>query len=231
MAERRKLAAPAQPLPLGSPALASERMRARMVERLRAAGIADEAVLAAIGAVPRHRFVEDALSHRAYEDTALPIGHGQTISQPWIVARMVELARDSGQVIDNVLEIGTGCGYQAAVLALVARQVISVERMGALHELARANLRNLKLPNLRLMRADGMHGAPSAAPFDASVVAAAGLQVPQDLLDQLKVGGRLVAPLGDRRQRLTLVRRTGPSTWSREELDPVRFVPLRPGVV
>ncbi|WP_425466721.1 protein-L-isoaspartate(D-aspartate) O-methyltransferase [Pigmentiphaga humi] len=210
--------------------LNSERMRAALVARLRSHGIADERVLEAVQAVPRHRFVDEALASRAYEDAALPIGHGQTISQPWIVARMIAAARNGRELV-KVLEIGTGCGYQAAVLAGVAREVYSIERIKALHELARNRLRPLRLAHVRLVFGDGMLGVPSAAPFDAIVVAAAGLEVPQALLAQLAPGGRLVAPEGDARQHLVMIERTGAQSWVRTELEPVRFVPLRPGVL
>ncbi|MDH2235606.1 protein-L-isoaspartate(D-aspartate) O-methyltransferase [Pigmentiphaga sp. GD03639] len=210
--------------------LNSERMRAALVARLRAQGIADERVLEAVHAIPRHRFVDEALASRAYEDAALPIGHGQTISQPWIVARMIAAARN-GRELGKVLEVGTGCGYQAAVLAGVAREVYSIERIKALHELARNQLRPFRLPHVRLVFGDGMLGVPSAAPFDAIVVAAAGLKIPDALLAQLAVGGRLVAPEGGARQRLVMIERTGAQSWVRTELEAVRFVPLQSGVL
>ncbi|RZS81055.1 protein-L-isoaspartate(D-aspartate) O-methyltransferase [Pigmentiphaga kullae] len=210
--------------------LNSERMRAALVARLRAQGITDERVLEAVHAIPRHRFIDEALASRAYEDAALPIGHGQTISQPWIVARMIAAARN-GRELGKVLEVGTGCGYQAAVLAGVAREVYSIERIKALHELARAQLRPLRLPHVRLVFGDGMLGVPSAAPFDAIVVAAAGLKIPDALLAQLAVGGRLVAPEGGARQRLVMIERTGAQSWVRTELEAVRFVPLQSGVL
>nr|WP_296555434.1 protein-L-isoaspartate(D-aspartate) O-methyltransferase [Pigmentiphaga sp.] len=210
--------------------LNSERMRAALVARLRAQGIADERVLEAVLAIPRHRFVDEALASRAYEDAALPIGHGQTISQPWIVARMIAAARN-GRELGKVLEVGTGCGYQAAVLAGVAREVYSIERIKALHELARNRLRSFRLPHVRLVFGDGMLGVPSAAPFDAIVVAAAGLKIPDALLAQLVVGGRLVAPEGGARQKLVMIERTGAQSWVRTDLEAVRFVPLQSGVL
>ncbi len=218
--------------------LTPERMRERMVERLAASGIRHPAVLAAMDQVPRHRFVDEGLSSRAYDDTALPIGHAQTISQPYVVGRMTELIIAELPVaprLARVLEIGTGCGYQAAVLAQVVGEVYSIERIRALHERARDNLRALRVPNLRLVYGDGLLGLPSAAPFDAMLIAAAGDALPDALLDQLKIGGRVLAPLatsGGRagEQTLCLFVRTGRSNWSTTLLDAVRFVPLRPGI-
>ena len=157
--------------------MTSQRTRDRMVVRLREKGIRDEAVLAAIAAIPRHIFVEEALSSRAYEDTALPIGFEQTISQPFVVARMLEAMRGD-KPLSKVLEIGTGCGYQAALLARLAKQVYSVERIAGLLEKARGNLRSLRLSNLRLVHADGTGGLPEAAPFDGIIVAAATPGIP-----------------------------------------------------
>jgi protein-L-isoaspartate(D-aspartate) O-methyltransferase len=216
--------------------MTSERTRARMVERLRQQGIGNEAVLAAMGRVPRHLFVDDALAHRAYEDTSLPINFGQTISQPFVVARMIEeLMR--GRALGRVLEVGTGCGYQAAVLACVAREVYSIERIRELHERARANLRPLRLSNLRLAHGDGSLGLEQAAPFDSIVVAAAAVQTPQALLGQLAPGGRMILPLrgGASKdadaawaQRLVLFERNARG-HTETALDPVRFVPLKAG--
>ena len=207
--------------------MTSQRTRMRMVERLRDQGIRDETVLAALAEVPRHIFVDEALAHRAYEDIALPIGFGQTISNPWIVARMLELLRGGGQ-LGKTLEIGTGCGYQAAVLSKLAREVYSVERISALLMKARVNLRELRISNVRLKHADGQFGLKDAGAFDAIVMAAATAQVPEALLDQLAPGGRMVLPVGTRKQHLTLVERT-PEGLTRTTLDPVRFVPLLPG--
>ena len=220
------------------PALTSGRMRHRMVERLAASGIRHPAVLAAMGSVPRHRFVDDGLASRAYDDTALPIGHGQTISQPYVVGRMTELVMSDLPVAPRqarVLEIGTGCGYQAAVLAEIFGEVYSIERIRALHERARDNLRALRVPNLRLVYGDGLAGIPDAAPFDAMLVAAAGDALPDALLDQLTIGGRALAPLavGPGRageQTLCLFVRTSRTTWSTTLLDAVRFVPLLAGL-
>lgn len=209
--------------------LTSERLRQRMVQRLREQGIDDELVLKAMASVARHQFVDQALASRAYEDAALPIGHAQTISQPWVVAHMIALIRQTNQT-QKVLEIGTGCGYQAAVLAQLFRQVCSVERVRALYDTARARLSQLGVRNVYLLYGDGMLGWKVHAPYDAIVVAAAGIEIPQALLEQLKVGGRLIAPQGQTSQRLVLITRDGPQSWSREELEAVRFVPLKPGV-
>jgi protein-L-isoaspartate(D-aspartate) O-methyltransferase len=210
--------------------MTSQRTRARMVQRLRDKGIRDERILGAMASVPRHLFVEEALASRAYEDTALPIGFGQTISQPFVVARMIEmLIQDATPA--TVLEVGTGCGYQAAVLARVFREVYSIERIKGLHERARANLFGLKLTNLRLAHGDGYAGLEKAAPFQAIIVAAAARAVPDALLRQLAAGGRMVLPLhsnnGDQ-QRLVLIERSGRG-FIESELDPVRFVPMEAG--
>jgi protein-L-isoaspartate(D-aspartate) O-methyltransferase len=210
--------------------MTSQRTRGRMVERLREGGIADERVLAAMGAVPRHLFVEEALASRAYEDSALPIGFGQTISQPYVVARMIQVLA-AGRPAQKVLEVGTGCGYQAAVLAQVYAEVYSIERIKALHERARANLLGLRLANLRLAHGDGYAGLEKAAPFEAIIVAAAARSVPPALREQLAPGGRLILPLraprGDE-QRLVLVER-GKRGFFQSDLDAVRFVPMQAG--
>ena len=209
--------------------MTSQRTRDRMVQRLRERGIADERVLAAMAAVPRHVFVEEALASRAYEDTALPIGFGQTISQPYVVAKVIEsLLQEKNP--RKVLEVGTGCGYQAAVLAHVFEEVYSVERIKALLERARANLIGLRLANLRLAYADGGDGLPAAAPFDAIVAAAAARQIPEALRAQLAPGGRMILPLhaGAGTQRLVLVERTARS-FRESELDAVHFVPFEAG--
>jgi len=207
--------------------MTSQRTRDRMVARLREKGIRDEAVLGAMAAVPRHIFIEEALASRAYEDTALPIGFEQTISQPFIVARMLEALRGD-KPLGKVLEVGTGCGYQAALLARLAKEVYSVERIAGLLEKARGNLRPLRLSNLRLVHADGNQGLPEAAPFDGIIVAAAGPEVPPALLQQLASGGRMIVPVGADNQALCLIEKT--STGLTEKwLDAVRFVPLRGG--
>ncbi len=208
--------------------MTSQRTRARMVERLRREGIRDESVLAALGSVPRHLFVEEALASRAYDDDALPIGFSQTISQPYIVARMIEALR-AGRELGKVLEVGTGCGYQAAVLAQLASEVYSIERIASLLAKARANLRGLRLSNLRLKHGDGNLGLPEAAPFDSIILAAASAVVPQALLPQLAPGGRMILPFGSSEQVLRLVERTR-SGFSETTLDAVRFVPLLMGV-
>ena len=207
--------------------MTSQRTRDRMVARLREKGIRDESVLAAMAAVPRHLFVDEALASRAYEDTALPIGFEQTISQPFVVARMLE-ALQGAKPLGRVLEIGTGCGYQAAVLAKLATEVYSVERIAGLLERARANLRSLRLANLRLVHGDGAEGLFEAAPFDAIIAAAAALRIPEALLQQLAPGGKMIAPLGSEDQALCLIKRT-PSGFKEKWLDAVRFVPLRSG--
>jgi protein-L-isoaspartate(D-aspartate) O-methyltransferase len=207
--------------------MTSQRTRDRMVARLREEGIRDEAVLSAMAAVPRHIFIEEALASRAYEDTALPIGFEQTISQPFIVARMIEALRDQ-KPLRNVLEIGTGCGYQAALLARLAKDVYSVERIAGLLEAARRNLRALRLSNLRLVHGDGALGLPEAAPFDAIIVAAAAPEIPGALLQQLAPGGRMIVPVGSADQALHLIERTS-AGFSERRLEAVRFVPLRGG--
>jgi protein-L-isoaspartate(D-aspartate) O-methyltransferase len=217
--------------------MTSERTRTRMIERLREKGIRDEAVLAAMQAVPRHIFIEEALESRAYEDTALPIGHGQTISQPFVIARMLEELRRgrggngaSGKTLGKTLEIGTGCGYQAAVIAHLASDVYSIERIEALAVLARRNLRELRLPNLRLKHGDGNDGIAEAAPFDTIISAAATAVVPPALLQQLGVGGKMILPVGSNEQALCLIERT-PRGFRESWLDAVRFVPLLSGTV
>ncbi|MCC2962326.1 protein-L-isoaspartate(D-aspartate) O-methyltransferase [Massilia sp. IC2-278] len=215
--------------------MATEAIRRAMVARVAAQGVKDGAVLAALEAVPRHLFIEPALSSQAYIDASLPIGHNQTISQPYIVARMIEAMRAGKSGADaplgRVLEIGTGCGYQAAVLARVAKEVYSIERIKPLHELAKANLRPLRISNLRLHYGDGMLGLAQVAPFDGIILAAAGLEVPRALLEQLAIGARLVAPVGGQVQRLERITRTGKSEWASETLESCHFVPLRPGTV
>jgi protein-L-isoaspartate(D-aspartate) O-methyltransferase len=215
--------------------MTSLRTRERMIERLREQGIRDERVLAAMGSVPRHIFVEEALASRAYEDTALPLGFQQTISQPYVVARMIELLLDpAGRALGKTLEIGAGCGYQAAVLAMLTRDLYAVERIEPLLARARKNLAQLKMTQVRLKHADGNLGLAEAAPFDTIIVAAAATRVPQPLLKQLAPGGRLILPLGGasgREQYLSLFERNaqGPG-HSEQRFDAVRFVPLVAGV-
>lgn len=208
--------------------MTSQRTRARMLERLRAQGIADEVVLSAMNDIPRHIFVDEALSSRAYEDISLPIGFGQTISQPYIVARMIELAR-GGKSIAKALEIGTGCGYQAAVLGRVAKSVHSVERIAPLIAKARKNLREIRLNNVKVKYADGTLGLTEFAPYNAIVMAAAATHIPEELLEQLEIGGRLVMPIGAESQKLTVVERT-PEGFQTLEMGEVKFVPLLGGI-
>lgn len=209
--------------------MTSQRTRLRMLENLKKQGIRDAAVLAAMEAVPRHVFVEEAFQIRAYEETPLPIGQGQTISSPYIVALTCELAR-AGRPMERVLEIGGGCGYQAAVLARLADKVLSLERIAALIGKARQTLRALRVNNVLFKNVDGTHGYPDAAPYDAIVVAAAMPYIPDELKAQLKPGGRLIAPVGmGEVQRLILIeaRERG---YSEREVEAVRFVPLLSGV-
>jgi protein-L-isoaspartate(D-aspartate) O-methyltransferase len=208
----------------------SQRTRDRLVARLEEGGIRDERVLGVIGRTPRHLFVDEALSHRAYEDTALPIGHQQTISQPYVVARMTEALIEHG-VPGSVLEIGTGCGYQTAVLAQLVGQVLSVERIRPLLDRARTRLRELRVRNAQLRHADGGIGWADRGPFDGILVTAAPRSVPTELLDQLAVGGRMVIPVGDGGvQELRRLTRT-PEGIETERLGTVRFVPLVGGTV
>ena len=207
--------------------MTSQRTRQRMLARLREQGIRDEVTLAAMGAVPRHIFVDEAISSRAYEDVALPIGFGQTISQPYIVARMTEILRDS-KALNKVLEIGTGCGYQTAVLAKVAKEVYSVERIRPLLLKARGHLRELRLSNIKLEHTDGTLGLPELAPFDGIMVTAASGHIPNDLLDQLAIGGRMVIPVGTDEQFLVLIERTR-AEYRQTKLEAVKFVPLLGG--
>ncbi|TRZ66168.1 MAG: protein-L-isoaspartate(D-aspartate) O-methyltransferase [Rhodocyclaceae bacterium] len=216
--------------------MTSLRTRERMIERLREQGIRDERVLAAMGSVPRHIFVEEALASRAYEDTALPLGFQQTISQPYVVARMIELLLDNpvGRVLGKTLEIGAGCGYQAAVLAMLTRDLYAVERIEPLLARARKNLAQLRLTQVRLKHADGNLGLSEAAPFDTIIVAAAATRVPQSLIKQLAPGGRLILPLGGAsggEQHLSLFERNAEGQGhSEQRFDAVRFVPLVAGV-
>ena len=208
--------------------MTSQRTRMRMVERLRDQGVKDEQVLAAMLDIPRHIFVDEALSSRAYDDVSLPIGFGQTISNPFTVARMVELAR-GGRTLEKVLEIGTGCGYQAAVLSRVARGVYSVERLAGLLSKARVRLRELGIRNVKVKHGDGHAGLKEVGPFDAIVIAAAATHLPELLTEQLAPGGRLVLPLGTREQRLVLVERNADG-FTQSVLDEVKFVPMIAGV-
>lgn len=204
--------------------------RRAMVARVAQQGVKDTVALAALEAIPRHLFIESGLSSQAYVDVSLPIGHHQTISQPYIVGRMLEIMRN-GRKLGRVLEIGTGCGYQAAVLSLAAHEVYSIERIKALHELAKNNLRPMRIANIRLHYGDGMLGLPQAAPFDGIILAAAGLEVPQALLEQLIVGGRLIAPVGGKSQVLQLIERVAKYEWKSSVMERCHFVPLHQGVI
>jgi len=209
--------------------------RRNMVHLLSGQGVSDTLVLAAMGAVERHRFVDTALRAQAYEDTSLPIGLGQTISKPGVVARMLELLRNGNSgPLGRVLEIGTGCGYQAAVLSLLSREVYSIERLRGLHDKARENLRPLRLPNVHLLFGDGMAGFAKGAPYAGIIAAAGGDAVPQAWTEQLAVGGRLVAPVavayGKPGQQALLVIDKTPQGIRHFVLEAVQFVPLKSGV-
>lgn len=220
-------------IPVHGLGLDSGAIRASMVSKLRAQGIRDLAVLDALNHVERHRFVDSALANQAYEDTSLPIGLGQTISKPSVVARMIELLCQSALVrTGRVLEVGTGCGYQAAVLARVCKEVYSIERLKDLHMRARENLRHLRLPNVHLLFGDGMLGYPRGAPYAGIIAAAGGEQIPQAWLEQLAVGGRLVAPIAGSggAQALVVVDRSAEHQFKQQVLEAVHFVPLKSGL-
>lgn len=209
--------------------MTSARTRDRLMQRLKEQGIRNPAVLNAIRSAPRHLFVDEALASRAYEDTALPIGLGQTISQPFIVARMTEALLEDG-VPQKVLEVGTGCGYQTLILARLVPQVFTVERLAALQQRARRTLNDLKIRNVRFKHADGNWGWPQHAPYDGILVTAAPEEVPGALREQLAVGGRMVIPVGGAGgQDLLLVTRTDERNYTHQSLDRVSFVPLLGG--
>ncbi len=208
--------------------MTSQRTRNRLVQRLRDAGIKNESVLETIATTPRHLFIDEALSHRAYEDTALPIGHGQTISQPYTVAKMTELLLQSGSP-NKVLEIGTGSGYQTAILSPLVKQLFSVERIAPLHEKAQQRLSELGYRNCQLSLSDGTWGWPEQAPYDAILAAAAPETVPDSLLAQLADGGRMVLPVGGEQQSLLVITRYG-SHYRRQIIEAVKFVPFLTGV-
>jgi len=211
--------------------MTSQRVRDRLIERLRDTGIRDERVLNAIRTVPRHLFVDEALATRAYEDTALPIGHGQTISQPWVVARMTEALFEEGRAPAKVLEVGTGSGYQATVLAAMGVEVHTVERIGDLLRVARKRFRSLGL-NVRSKHDDGRIGWPENGPYDGILVTAGAPALVEALTEQLAPGGTLVAPVGAASaQQLVLLRKDAAGVVSRRELGPVVFVPLLSGMV
>ncbi|PXW80882.1 protein-L-isoaspartate(D-aspartate) O-methyltransferase [Nitrosomonas sp. Nm84] len=200
-----------------------------MIERLRTLGIADEVILSVMSAVPRHIFVEEALASRAYEDVSLPINYGQTISSPWIVARMSELLRANSD-LGKVLEIGTGCGYQTAILAQIAQKVYSIERVGPLLTRTRIRLQELQIRNVHMRHADGLRGLAEAAPFDGIIMTAVTTHVPILLLEQLVVGGRMVFPKGTQKQNLCIIERNSQG-YTETILEEVNFVPLLSGVV
>lgn len=209
--------------------MTSRRTRERLIQRLRDQGVTDNAVLDVIRATPRHLFLDEAMAHRAYEDVALPIGYQQTLSQPYIVARMTELLLANGPRT-RVLEIGTGSGYQTAVLAQLVGEVYSVERIKPLQLKARQRMRQLKLRNVHMSHADGGLGWPERGPFDGILSAAAPEQIPEELLRQLAPGGRLVIPVGGDTQHLHVIDRTAEG-FETLVVEPVYFVPLRPGTV
>ncbi|WP_081763740.1 MULTISPECIES: protein-L-isoaspartate(D-aspartate) O-methyltransferase [Nitrincola] len=210
--------------------MTSRRTRERMIARLREQGIKDERVLEVLLATPRHLFLDEALAHRAYEDTALPIGFNQTISQPYIVARMTEILLAAGP-LKKVLEVGTGSGYQTAVLASLVHQVCSVERIRPLQDRARQKLQRLKIFNVMMRHSDGGMGWPEQGPFDGILVTAAPEEVPEELLEQLAIDGRLVIPVGGNRQQLKLVIRKEARVFETRVLEDVNFVPLLSGTI
>ena len=217
--------------------LDSETVRAAMVRKLVEQGVEDEMVLNALGSVERHKFIDSALANQAYEDTSLPIGFGQTISKPNVVARMIELLRQGNNLkitgkLGRVLEIGTGCGYQAALLSKVSQEVYSIERIKGLYEIAKENLRPMRIPNLHLILGDGMLGCPAGAPFAGIIAAAGGDAIPQAWIDQLAEGGRIVAPVAGAQgvQSLVVIDKRS-SGLHQTLLEPVHFVPLKSGVI
>ncbi len=211
--------------------MTSERTRTRLIERLREQGITNSRVLDVMRETPRHIFLDEALSHRAYEDSSLPIGYGQTLSQPYIVARMTEVLLAAASSVDKVLEVGTGSGYQTTILAQLVGTVYSVERIKPLQDKARSRLRQLGLRNVHFNHADGGFGWPEKGPYQAILSAAAPRELPQELLQQLAPGGALVIPVGEKQQMLTLVIRDPESDeFITQELEPVHFVPLLSGV-
>lgn len=217
--------------------LDSAKVRETMVRKLIEQGVEDEMVLNALSEIERHRFIDSALVNQAYEDTSLPIGFGQTISKPNVIARMIELLRQGKNLkitgkLGRVLEIGTGCGYQAALLSRVAQEVYSVERISGLYEKAKENIRPFRFPNLHLIFGDGMAGHPSGAPYAAIISAAGGEAIPQAWLDQLDLGGRIVAPVaGENGKQLLVVVDKTAHGFKQTILEPVHFVPLKSGVI
>lgn len=219
------------PLTLQGVGMTSKRTRDRLINRLREQGISNQDVLDVMAQTPRHLFLDEALAHRAYEDTSLPIGFGQTLSQPYIVARMTEILIGAAGKLDRVLEVGTGSGYQTSILAQLVGKVLSVERIKPLQNKARERLKMLGLRNVELKHADGGFGWPDESLFDGILSAAAPRSVPQGLLDQLAPNGVLIIPVGDEEQELVMVIRDGESNdFIRQVLEPVKFVPLLSGV-
>lgn len=217
-----------QTIDLAGIGMTSKRTRLRLVQRLRDGGITNEKVLSVMAEMPRHIFLDEALSHRAYEDTALPIGHNQTISQPYIVARMTELLLETSP--SRVLELGTGSGYQAAVLSQLVSEVYSVERINPLLTKAVARFARLNIKNIYTRHADGGIGWPERGLYDAVIMTAAPKEIPQELVRQLKEGGRMILPLGDVTQSLTVVTRRG-SSYEKKIIEPALFVPFLPGTI
>ena len=210
--------------------MTSQRTRDRLIDRLREQGIHDMRVLSVIRQVPRHLFIEEALAHRAYEDSSLPISHGQTISQPYIVARMTEALLETSRM-EEVLEVGTGSGYQAAVLSRLVRRVYTVERIRALSDLARQRFRELNLRNIRAKHSDGGMGMPEYAPFDGIIVTAAPEGIPRTLVEQLRIGGVMVMPIGNREEQILIRVTRTPDGYEKEFLERVTFVPMLGGVI
>ena len=207
--------------------------RRQMAQRLATAGVTHHEVLQAMATVPRHSFIDPVLVAQAYEDSSLPICREQTISKPSVVAKMIQALMQNQKKMGRVLEIGTGCGYQAAVLSLLSEEVYSVERIRSLHDSARAKLRPFRIANLRLIYADGIRGLAQAAPFDGIILAAAGLGIPDPLLDQLAIGGKLIAPVAksETEQQLLLIERISSQRYQRTTMDEVFFVPLQSGTI
>lgn len=217
------------PVQIAGIGMTSQRTRNRMVDRLRDRGIADENVLEALASVPRHLFVDEAMATRAYEDSSLPIGEGQTISQPYVVARMTEVLLEQGPV-DRVLEVGTGSGYQAAILAQLVNSVYTVERIKNLLDKARHRFRALEYRNLQTRHSDGSWGWATNGPYEAIIVTAAPASVPEPLLEQLVIGGRMIVPVGNQRRQQMLTEITRTKTgYERRELSDVKFVPFLSG--
>ena len=208
--------------------MTSQRTRNRLIQRLRDRGIENQQVLDVMASTPRHIFIDEALAHRAYEDTSLPIGNGQTISQPYIVAKMTELLLAAGP-LNNVLEVGTGSGYQTAILAPLVKKLYSVERIEPLLNKARQRIRQLKLNNVSFKLSDGHWGWEQSGPYDGIIAAAAPEEIPQGLLDQMAEGGRMILPVGGEKQSLVLVTRSG-DKWQRTVLEEVKFVPFLAGI-